>query len=108
MIIVHSICQLFSLSLEGSIYSRGIAGIGQNLLCIGKNTSSIIHSSDLPLLGNHQGELLLFSIPQKGSNVFLKETIPGRKTSISLRLKHHFISQVINMESPVSHRMMNS
>lgn len=30
------------------------------------------------LLGNHQGEILLFSVPQKGTNIFLKETIPGK------------------------------
>ena len=66
------------LSSEGSVYSRGIAGIGQNLLCVGKNPP-LIHSSNLPLIGNNQGELLIFSIPQKGSNIFLKETIPGRR-----------------------------
>ena len=37
----------------------------------------IFHS--LSLLGNHQGEILLFSVPQKGTNIFLKETIPGKQ-----------------------------
>ncbi|CAF0911420.1 unnamed protein product [Rotaria sordida] len=52
---------------ESSIYSRGITGFGQNSLCV----------------GNHQGEILLFSIPPKGTNIFLKETIPGHQHGIT-------------------------
>ncbi|CAF4046095.1 unnamed protein product [Rotaria sp. Silwood2] len=52
---------------ESSVYSRGIAGVGQNLLCV----------------GNHQGEILIFSIPPKGSNIFLKETVPGHQYGIT-------------------------
>lgn len=29
-------------------------------------------------LGNHQGEILLFNISPNGTNIFLKETIPGK------------------------------
>lgn len=29
------------------------------------------------LLGTHQGEILVFSVSPKGSNINLKETIPG-------------------------------
>jgi WD40 repeat protein len=53
--------------LESSIYSRGIAGVGQHLLCV----------------GNHQGEILVFNIPQNGTNIFLKETIPGHQHGIT-------------------------
>ncbi|CAF1954436.1 unnamed protein product [Rotaria magnacalcarata] len=52
---------------ESSIYARGIAGIGQNLLCV----------------GNHQGEILVFNIPPKGNNIFLKETIHGHQFGIT-------------------------
>ncbi|CAF0776243.1 unnamed protein product [Adineta steineri] len=52
---------------ESSTYSRGIAGIGQNLLCV----------------GNHQGEVLVFNIPQKGTNITLKETITGHQFGIT-------------------------
>ncbi|CAF4846965.1 unnamed protein product, partial [Rotaria socialis] len=34
-------------------------------------------------LGNHQGEILIFSIPQKGSNIFLRETTPAHQHGIS-------------------------
>ncbi|CAF5161919.1 unnamed protein product, partial [Rotaria magnacalcarata] len=51
--------RIYANHLESSIYARGIAGIGQNLLCV----------------GNHQGEILVFNIPPKGNNIFLKETI---------------------------------
>jgi hypothetical protein len=29
-------------------------------------------------IGNHQGEILVFNIPQKGTNITLKETIRGK------------------------------
>ncbi|CAF1646220.1 unnamed protein product [Adineta ricciae] len=52
---------------ESSIYARGIAGVGQNLLCV----------------GNHLGEVLVFNIPQKGSTITLKETITGHQFGIT-------------------------
>ena len=36
-------------------------------------------------LGNHQGEIFVFSIPSKGANILLKETIPGEWTATSVR-----------------------
>ncbi|CAM4920892.1 unnamed protein product [Rotaria socialis] len=35
------------------------------------------------LASNHQGEILIFSIPQKGSNIFLRETTPAHQHGIS-------------------------
>ncbi|CAF1064745.1 unnamed protein product [Adineta steineri] len=52
---------------EASIYARGITGVDQNLLCI----------------GNHQGEILVFNIPPKGTNIFLKETLAGHQYGIT-------------------------
>ncbi len=40
------------------------------------------------LLGNHQGEILVFNIPQKGTNISHKETILGKKIK-------NFVSQKI-------------
>ncbi|CAF3814882.1 unnamed protein product [Rotaria magnacalcarata] len=59
--------RIYANHLESSIYARGIAGIGQNLLCV----------------GNHQGEILVFNIPPKGNNIFLKETIHGHQFGIT-------------------------
>ncbi|CAF1148503.1 unnamed protein product [Rotaria sp. Silwood1] len=64
---IHMLDKNYSNRTESSIYSRGIAGIGQNLLCV----------------GNHQGEILVFNIPPKGTNIFLKETIHGHQFGIT-------------------------
>ncbi|KAL3863915.1 hypothetical protein ACJMK2_005636 [Sinanodonta woodiana] len=47
-------------------FGRGIAGFGENLLCIGSQT----------------GEIMVFSIPPKGNNVALKDTLKGHKSAI--------------------------
>ncbi|KAK3590023.1 hypothetical protein CHS0354_041048 [Potamilus streckersoni] len=47
-------------------FGRGIAGVGENLICIGSET----------------GEIMVFSIPSKGPNVALKETLKGHKSAI--------------------------
>ncbi|UJR15804.1 hypothetical protein I4U23_002735 [Adineta vaga] len=52
---------------EASVYSRGIVGVGQNLLCV----------------GNHNGEILVFNVPQKGTNILLKETLTGHQHGIT-------------------------
>ncbi|CAF2468211.1 unnamed protein product [Rotaria sp. Silwood2] len=64
---IHMLDKNHSNKTESSIYSRGIAGIGQNLLCV----------------GNHQGEILVFNISPKGTNIFLKETIHGHQYGIT-------------------------
>ncbi|CAF1405444.1 unnamed protein product [Rotaria sordida] len=64
---IHMLDKNHSNKTESSVYSRGIAGIGQNLLCV----------------GNHQGEILVFNIPPKGTNIFLKETIHGHQFGIT-------------------------
>lgn len=63
---------------ESSIYFRGIAGINPNLLCVGslkeKYWSIVVFLIIFwYFLGNHLGEILIFTIPSKGSNFFLKE-----------------------------------
>jgi hypothetical protein len=37
-----------------------------------------IDEFSFPFLGNHQGEIFVFSIPPTGTNIFLKETMPGQ------------------------------
>ncbi|CAF4965791.1 unnamed protein product, partial [Rotaria magnacalcarata] len=64
---IHMIDKTPPSRTESSIYSRGIAGIDPNILCV----------------GNHQGEILMFSIPPKGSNIFLRETTPAHQYGIS-------------------------
>ncbi|CAF1066577.1 unnamed protein product [Adineta ricciae] len=53
--------------IEASTYSRGIVGISQNLLCV----------------GIHNGDILVFNIPPKGTNIFLKETLSGHQYGIT-------------------------
>ncbi|CAF4805770.1 unnamed protein product [Rotaria socialis] len=55
---IHMIDKTPPSRTESSIYSRGIAGVGPNLLCVG-------------------------NIPQKGSNIFLRETTPAHQHGIS-------------------------
>lgn len=63
-------------------------------------TSSLSSSSSL---GNHQGEILIFSIPPKGNNVFLKDTIPGSDDLFSVEnespWKQSFRSSIRHHES---------
>jgi WD40 repeat protein len=87
---------MFIILLESSIYSRGITGIGQNLLAVGKSKLSSTKINLFFCIGNHLGEILIFTIPQKGTNIFLKETIPGKnqnvisKKILILNLGHQF------------------
>ncbi|CAF0907489.1 unnamed protein product [Adineta ricciae] len=53
--------------IEASTYSRGIVGISQNLLCV----------------GIHNGDILVFNIPPKGTNIFVKETLSGHQCGIT-------------------------
>lgn len=64
---IHMLDKIPPSRSESSIYSRGITGVGEHLLCI----------------GNHQGEIMVFNIPAKGTNIFLKETIPGHQHGIT-------------------------
>jgi len=60
---------------ETSVYSRGIAGLGQNLLAV----------------GTHRGEILVFTIPPKGNGIFLKETISGHQTGITSLVSNSYL-----------------
>lgn len=54
-------------SLEKSNFGKGIAGIGDNLLCV----------------GSEQGSILVFNIPSKGTTVTLTDTVQKHSAPIS-------------------------
>ncbi|KAK3762896.1 hypothetical protein RRG08_051049 [Elysia crispata] len=62
---VHWHC--LSDSLEKSNFGKGIAGIGDNLLCV----------------GSEEGAILLFNIPSKGTAVTLADTVKKHSAPIS-------------------------
>ncbi len=48
-------------------------------MLVSENSSTKINRNNFYFIGNHQGEILVFNIPQKGTNITLKETILGKK-----------------------------
>ena len=59
----------------------------------------------LVLVGNHQGEILVFTIPKKGTNFVLKDTLAGmREKTVLCEVRDSPLGQAISMESPVSSR----
>ena len=66
MHVIH--CQLIVL-LGHSLFGRGICGVLNDLVCV----------------GNHEGNILVFHVPIKGTNITLQETLKGKTILLLLQ-----------------------